>query len=119
MTLLTRDQILSADDLLTVDVAVPEWGGTVRVRALTGAERDRLEASLLGKDGTASAAKILNFRARVCALTMIGEDGERLFGDAQVAELGRKSAAALARVAEAAQKLSGISDDDVDELVGE
>ena len=29
MALLGRDQILTAQDLPTVDVDVPEWGGTV------------------------------------------------------------------------------------------
>ena len=38
---------------------------------------------------------------------------------ADIAALGRKSSAALNRVFEAAQKLSGLTDEDVDELVGE
>jgi hypothetical protein len=42
---LTRDAILQAPDLQGEDVAVPEWGGTVRVRGLSGAQRDAYEAS--------------------------------------------------------------------------
>ena len=42
--LLTRDLILKADDIQTREVEVPEWGGTVLIRALTGTERDAYEA---------------------------------------------------------------------------
>ena len=38
--LLSKEQILAAEDLPHKDVPVPEWKGTVRVRALTGFERD-------------------------------------------------------------------------------
>lgn len=34
MTILTKQAILTAQDLKTEDVAVPEWGGEVRVRTL-------------------------------------------------------------------------------------
>lgn len=119
MTLLSRSQILDSQDLLTEDVDVPEWGGTVRIRALTGIERDRLEASMMGKDGRPSAAKLANFRARLVATCMVDEDEQPVFGTADVAALGAKSAAALERVSNAAQRLSGLSDADVDELTGE
>ena len=39
--LLNKEQIQSVSDLETQDVEVPEWGGTVRLKSLTGAERDR------------------------------------------------------------------------------
>lgn len=119
MTLLTRSAILDAEDLTTEDVDVPEWGGTVRVRALSGTERDRLEASMIGKNGQASAAKMANFRARIVATCMVDENGDSVFGTADVVALGAKSAAALERVSEAAQRLSGLTPQDVDELVGE
>lgn len=32
---LTKADILAADDIEELDVAVPQWGGTVRIRALT------------------------------------------------------------------------------------
>ena len=42
--ILTRDEILESEDLATETVSVPEWGGSVIVRALTGTERDAYEA---------------------------------------------------------------------------
>ena len=53
--LLTRDKILSADDIRSERVKVPEWGGEVIVREMTGAERDEWEGSVVrreeGEDG--------------------------------------------------------------------
>lgn len=111
MALLGRDQILGAADLSTVDVAVPEWGGTVRVRMLTGTERDAFEASTVVRKGKKLETNLENVRARLVALTVIGEDGQRLFDEADAAALGAKSASALNRVFAAAQKLNALTEE--------
>lgn len=118
MALLKHDQILAADDLVTEDVSVPEWGGEVRIRTLTGTERDRFEQSLMEvkKDGSVKSNRD-NVRARLLVLCIVNEQGEQEFsGAADIAALGRKSAAALDRVASAAQRLNAFSDADVEEL---
>lgn len=46
MPLLSKTDILCANDLQTEDVEVSEWGGAVRVRSFTGRERDAFEASV-------------------------------------------------------------------------
>jgi hypothetical protein len=120
-----RDVLLSASEILGVDdtvielVDVPEWHGKVRVRGLTGSERDDFEEGLLERRGKTREVRFTNLRAKLCALTMVDGDGKRLFTDAQVEALGRKSAAALSRVFTVAQRLSGLSDEDVDELAGD
>lgn len=115
--LLSREQILGATDRKTEDVAVPEWGGSVRVRGLSGAERDAYEASIvqLGAGGKRSV-NLKNLRARLVAYSVIDEDGNPLFTPEDVAALGDKSAAALERVFDVARKLSGLADGDVKEL---
>ena len=45
MALLSRDDILNADDLTIETVAVPEWGGEVNVKTLTGAEKDKWQTA--------------------------------------------------------------------------
>lgn len=111
---LTRDAILEAHDLPHEDVAVPEWGGTVRVRGLTGAERDAFEASVVGDRG--KTMNMRNLRARLVAITIVDEDGKRLFSDADVVALGSKSGAALDRLFSVAQRLSGITHGDIEAL---
>jgi len=111
---LGRDDILGADDLPVQEVEVPEWGGVVNVRSMTGYERDQFETSLTnGKD---KSVNLKNIRARLVCLTVVDDNGERLFTDADVDALGRKSAAALDRVFAEAQILNGLRDKDVEEL---
>ena len=121
-TMLTLDQILEANDLARELVDVPEWGGAVYVQALSGIERDAWEESIIeirgsGKNTTTKAV-LTNMRAKLCARCIVDEHGERLFSDVDVEALGKKSAGALDRVFAIAQKKSGLSEGDVDELVG-
>lgn len=116
MALLTKQQILAAEDIHTEMVAVPEWGGDVLVRGLSGAERDLFEDRIIVREGKKKRVELRDVRAKLAAICMVDEQGARLFSDAEVASLTRKSAAALQRVFEAAQRLSGLTDDDVEEL---
>ena len=123
MSLLSRDQILSAVDIVTEDVEVPEWGGTVRVRGLTGTDRDRFEAAMVnvrGKGGNRSQqVNTENFRARLVLASVVDEDGKRMFTERDVKALGEKSAAALDRVMTVALRLSGLPETDAEVLEGE
>jgi hypothetical protein len=116
MPLLTREQILAADDLKRETIAVPEWGGDVIVKSLTGVERDAFEDSVVKQRGKSRELNLRNARARLVSLSLIDEAGNRLFTDADVELLGKKSAAALDRVFSAAQRLSGLTENDIDEL---
>jgi len=118
LKLLTRDAILQAEDLPTEDIEVEEWGGAVRVRALTGAERDAFEQSIVEQRGKSTRMNLRNIRAKLVALTVVDADGKRLFSDKDAELLGKKSAAALDRVFEVAQRLSGLSSEDMEELSG-
>ena len=116
MSLLSKTALLTANDLQTEDVEVPEWGGAVRVRSFTGRERDAFEASMVRGDGRDRKVDLTNMRARLVGLTVIDETGQRLFTDDEVDLLGAKSGAALDRVFAVAQKLNGLSGADVEEL---
>jgi hypothetical protein len=116
MAILGRDAILAANDIVTEVVPVPEWGGEVLVRGLTGLERDAFEASVVEQKGKKTELNLRNVRARFVALSVVDEQGERVFADADVLRLGRKSSRALQRVWEKARELSGLTDEDVEEL---
>ena len=116
--MLTRDQILEAPDLKTEAVQVPEWGGSVLVRSMNGADRDAFEASMITTlaDGTRKP-DMANMRAKLVALTVVDEAGNRLFDITDVARLALKSATALERVFIAAQRLNGIGPASEDDAV--
>ena len=116
MAMLTREMILGAVDLPREAVVVPEWGGEVWVRGLSGAERDAYEASVLEMKGRGYTIRLENARAKLASLAMCDEQGKRLFLDADVHALGGKSAAALNRVFEVASRLSGLGERDIEEL---
>ncbi len=120
MTLLTRDQILAAKDLPHEDVPVPEWGGTVRLRGLTGDERDAYELSIIAGQEAVSKGKLTDahIRSSLVALSIIDENGKRVFAESDIAALGAKSVAALDRCYAAAQRLSRLSKKDIEELKG-
>ena len=108
MPLLTREAILSKKQLNQKTVSVPEWGGEVIVRELMADEGDKYEAcfaQLRSENG--SAMKLDGIRAKLVSMACINEDGSRLFTEADVAELGKLSRAALDRVASVASELSG------------
>lgn len=109
MTLLTKEQIIASDDLKHEDVDVPEWGGTVRVVAMSGDARDAFEDTLVKRVGDKVEQDLSNYRAKVCAACMIDKDGNRLFSAKEVQALGKKSSAALERVFDAADRLNGLT----------
>lgn len=111
MGLLTRDAILGAVDLVHQDVDVPEWGGVVRVRMLTGHERDQFEASTMVRKGKTMNVNLVNIRARLVSLCVVDDKGNRMFTDADVEALAKKSSMALHRVFEAARHLNGLTEE--------
>ena len=100
--MLSREAILLAQDLKRERVHVPEWGGEVLVRTMTGAERDEFEAWLAAN----KERGYVGLRARIASLTVCDEDGKRLFTAADIPALEAKAAGALARIADTATRLS-------------
>lgn len=114
MAVLTKDQILAADDLKTEVVSVPDWGGEVIVSTMTGIDRDKLEEAAQGDDGKIGTD---NFRAKLLAFTLVDEQGNRLFTENEIEALGRKSASALNKVFNVAMRLNALRKVDEDEMV--
>lgn len=113
---LSREAILNVSDIKTEEVPVPEWGGVVLVKGLTGEQRNDYEMSLIQGKGKNRDVNMKNAVAKLVGLSIVDEDGKRIFTDADVEALGKKSGAALSRVQAVASKLSGLSDGDMDEL---
>ena len=111
--MLTKDQILNAEDKQTEIVHVPEWGGDVKIAMMSGFSRDEFEGSLVGANG---GSNMSNVRAKLVAACVVDEDNKIMFTAKDIAKLGQKSGAALDRIFSAAKKLNKIDNDDVEEL---
>ena len=124
--MLTRDDILAADDLKIKIEDVPEWGGSVGVRMMSGFERDEFEAEIskrspgLDAEGKPLAGRIdmKGVKALLVSLTVVGDDGKPMFTTADIPALNGKAAAPIDRLFEVASKLNGIGDKAVKELMG-
>ena len=109
---LSKEDILKADDRATEEVSVPEWGGTVLVRGLSGRERDEFEVSMADRQGTEFVPNFSNTRAKLITRCVVDDDGKRVFDiHTDVEALGEKSGAAIDRVYSVAARLSGLSPD--------
>jgi len=117
MKVLTKADILNANDFATEAVEVKEWGGSVKLRTLSGKERDEFEAriSKASKDG--ASIDIRGLKALLLSLTLIDAAGELLFDSAEADQLNTKSSKPLNQLFEVAQRMNGIGQDAVDELV--
>lgn len=112
---LSRDAILGAVDIQTKEVFVPEWGDSVFIKGMTGAERDAFEAANREANGQ---QKLSNVRARFLVRVIVNENGTRIFADQDAPALGKKSSDALNRLWEAANGVNGSSDEAQEEMEG-
>lgn len=112
------DEILAADDLEKVPVSLTKWTDKpLFVRTMTGAERDAFEYQCFAnKDNPAALSQ--NIRARIVAICLVDENGERVFSDSHIEALGRKAAKELDTAYEAAATLNGLREKDIEELAG-
>lgn len=111
--ILGRDSILAAQDIKIELVNVPEWGGAVYVRGLTGAERAEYEMGLVEmKGGKVVKVNSTDSYPRLALCCCVDSDdpatAQRLFNDADLDALRQKSGAPLARIAKVALRLSGM-----------
>jgi len=114
---LNKDLILNANDIKTEEVDIPEWGGKVLVKAMNGTERDSFEASIVKGTGKDATVDMNNIRAKLVVRTIVGDDNKRLFNDADAELLSKKCASALDKVFAIAQRLSGIGEQDLKDMV--
>jgi hypothetical protein len=118
-------QILDRDDQVWGSVKVPEWAPpghphpdrwALKLKGLSGRERDLFEASIQQGRGKSQKANYDNFRARLIVLCAVDPDGNKLFSRADIKRLGEKSSKALQRVFDECNRISGLSEEDVEEL---
>jgi hypothetical protein len=114
---LSRDDILKAEDNAPEELEIPEWGGSVLVRGMSGRERDAFEVSMRDqRSGQQIPGAMNNIRAKLVARCIVDDDGDRVFTDSDIAALGEKSGAAIDRIFDVASRLSGMSEYDEKEM---
>jgi len=121
---LTRDQILGIVDRKQKVVDVPEWGGEVIIKEMSGADRAEYMASII-KFETNEKGEVVaepdpaNGDAKLLSYCLIDEDGNRLFTRDDIEALGAKNGEVLERLANEALNLNAIDKEAVDDAKGE
>ncbi|WP_340382332.1 hypothetical protein U5640_36405 [Streptomyces sp. SS7] len=113
MALLGKQQINAAVDRKWEDLDVPEWGGEVRLMALSAADRGYIEAGSVVANGQTPQLKVESlkaYREKLVGMSMVDENFERLYTNKEIAagELGKKDGAVIERLAAKVQELSGM-----------
>ncbi|MCP5414927.1 MAG: hypothetical protein H6961_10010 [Chromatiaceae bacterium] len=121
MTLLNFDDIVASQDKEYQDVDVPEWGGTVRIATMSGEDRDRWELSMMQADDSSERGFKLNFdaysRVRLVAMCLVDDNFNRIFvTKEQIERLSQKSGKVMDLLYDVAQRVNGITDEDIDDL---
>lgn len=113
---LNKAAILAAQDIKPEIVEVPEWGGKVGVKRMTGAEfeswQNWVNANIKNDaNGNPDTTKV---RPAFLAHLLVDDAGKKLFEEADIVELGKKSIAPLMRLFGIAQRINGLVEDSVE-----
>ncbi|QKY78561.1 tail assembly chaperone [Streptomyces phage Dryad] len=113
MALVTKAQISAAVDRKWEDVDVPEWGGEVRLMALSAADRGYIEAGSVVANGQTPQLKVESlkiYREKLVGMALVDENFERLYTNKEIVagELGKKDGGVIERLAAKVQELSGM-----------
>jgi hypothetical protein len=116
IVMLSKKDILAAHDIQKELVHVEPWSGDVWVYGMTGKERGEYEASIYEMQGKTQIMHLQNLKIKMCSLCMRDEDGRRMFDEDEIDDLGAKSSQAIEIIFDVAQRLSGLSTAEVENL---
>lgn len=112
---LSAKDIQEVKDLKVELLDLPEWGGAVHVRELTGRTLFEFQM-LLPAEGEQVNPDALG---KVAAMVLSDEDGKALFPMSSAPILGEKKFSALLKILEKALEVQGLTDDEENEIEGE
>jgi hypothetical protein len=121
---MNREEFLGFQDLVIEKVHIKAINADLFVRSLSAAEKAAWEQQPLIEDkkngGTGlrvSKDRTRTARERLVEIAVCNEDGSRFFKDGDAAAIGRKNAATITQLFDVATRLSGITQEDVEEVV--
>ncbi len=113
----SKDSILAFKPKPTVKINVPEWGGEVFIRIMSGQERDAYEDETYRVNGADVSVNRLNLRARLLVRCLSDESGARIFAsDSDAEALGQTPSPILDKLFSEAAKVNGITPKDEADL---
>jgi len=100
-------------------VELPELGEgvSVIVTGMTAKERSEFDQQFVSRKGEPMKKRIAEGRERIVVACCRTEDGQRLFTQDDVVQLGKQSCSVIERIVNVAQRLSGMTKDELENAV--
>tara|TARA_Y100000593_G_scaffold46010_1_gene87475 strand:+ start:1349 stop:1732 length:384 start_codon:yes stop_codon:yes gene_type:complete len=113
---LDRSALLTPVAVEVVEVPIPEMDGHVYIKGMTVTERNRFERQFRTRKGDTIDSRMQQLRQRIVIACVCDAEGSPILTDADIDALGKQRADIIERLVNAAQKVSGFSSEDMDEL---
>ena len=101
MTCLSREAILAAEAIKPIRIEVPEWGGYVFITRVSAADWMGIQDSLINEERSNAI-----WTGKVLSLSIVDENGNRLFTENDIPSLMSKSLSAVNRLFRAADSIN-------------
>ena len=111
MAFLSREDIMAIVSVKKESIDMPEWGGSIFVRAMSGAESDILTDLILAHEEKTGNNRLPHLKAIMAILTVCDGDGGRMFDMNDMDMLLSKDGGALTKIFEVARRLNGLTPD--------
>lgn len=112
MSTLTRETILAARKLPSLTVNVPEWGGDICIKKMTGVERDAFEALCVARRNAPGGMNGKEIKAMLLVAVLTDADSKLLFSQADVPALNQLEGDVIDRLARQAMTYNGMTEDE-------
>ena len=111
---LSKNEIFAVKDVDIHEVEVPEWGGSILLRGMTGEQRNNYEhwAHTQSKE---TVPDYRGIRERLIMSCAIDENGEALFTEDDLQQLAAKNSEVIDRLHEKCRELCGMDQDAVED----
>lgn len=113
---LSKDAIFAVKDSDSHEVDVPEWGGSILLRSMTGKQRNDYEHWAT----TQSKEKVPDYRGireRLIICCAVDENGDALFTESDLAKLAEKNSEVIDRLHTECRAICGMDEDSVEDAV--
>lgn len=99
-------------------VEIPEWDSFVYVRSMSAKDRDEMEGEAAIRNQRGEGLYTKDLRSLMTAKCVCDSEGNLLFKNGDFERLGDVDGQALSRIVPVALRLSGITEEDVEQIVG-
>lgn len=117
--LLGRDAILKATasaSRATKDIPIPELGGRVRVREMSGSLRNALEAAMVNVRNVGDSKQLDKTLAQIITSCVVDDTGHPILRETDARRIVSHNPRAAFRLREAIFDISALDQDDLEEL---